>query len=143
MPETRKDGSNPSKIDPADQIVGRRIRERRNFLGVSQQALCNSAGLTLDQLRSIERGSTRARASLLLTLASALAVPMTHFLARPPLPPAGPNGAGPGRGKDKSATNKRATLKSIRAQYKSAGPEDRRRLQELARELSARRARSE
>ena len=64
---------------PVDQHVGRRIRLRRNELGVSQQGLADGLNLTFQQVQKYERGSNRVSASKLYEIAGVLRVPMAFF----------------------------------------------------------------
>lgn len=131
MSETEKQNA---RTRAADRLVGRRIRERRRLLGLSLQALSRGVRMSTEDVREIEAGRVHARASLLLRFAGALAVPLNYFHERPP---AEQSTAGrPGTAPDPSP--EAGTLAAIRARYKAAGPDERRRLQQLARDLAAR-----
>src|ERR1700760_1136603 len=65
--------------NPVDLHVGARIRMRRKLLGVSQQALAESLGLTFQQVQKYERGANRVSASKLYEIARALHVPVPYF----------------------------------------------------------------
>ncbi len=56
-----------------DKHVGRRIRERRMVLGLSQQQLASIIGVTYQQAHKYERGLNRISAGRLFTVAKALA----------------------------------------------------------------------
>jgi len=45
-----------------DREVGRRIRERRRALGLSQAALARRVGRTFQQIQKYENGTNRVRA---------------------------------------------------------------------------------
>lgn len=60
--------------NPVDRHVGLRIRMRRKELGVSQEKLAESIGLTFQQVQKYERGANRVAASTLLAAAQALGV---------------------------------------------------------------------
>src|SRR5262249_8600754 len=62
-----------------DLHVGVRIRMRRRFLGVSQQALAAKLGITFQQVQKYERGANRVSASKLYEIASALNTPISFF----------------------------------------------------------------
>jgi transcriptional regulator with XRE-family HTH domain len=62
-----------------DMHVGARVRMRRRFLGLTQQALAESLGLTFQQVQKYERGANRVSASKLYEIARALHVPVPYF----------------------------------------------------------------
>ena len=62
-----------------DLHVGARIRMRRRFLGMTQQALAASLNLTFQQVQKYERGANRVSASKLYEIARALSVPTPYF----------------------------------------------------------------
>jgi transcriptional regulator with XRE-family HTH domain len=64
-----------------DLHVGRRIRARRKALGVTQEQLADSLGLTFQQVQKYERGANRVSASKLFQIAEALETPINHFFA--------------------------------------------------------------
>ena len=59
--------------------VGARVRMRRRFLGLTQQALAESLCLTFQQVQKYERGANRISASKLYEIARALKVPAHYF----------------------------------------------------------------
>ncbi|MGE5505370.1 MAG: helix-turn-helix domain-containing protein [Actinomycetota bacterium] len=62
-----------------DEHVGRRIRERRIMLGLSQQALASLIGVTYQQAHKYERGINRLSASRLFDISVALGVDISFF----------------------------------------------------------------
>jgi transcriptional regulator with XRE-family HTH domain len=64
---------------PIDVHVGARIRMRRTLLGMSQERLGDSLGLTFQQVQKYERGVNRVSASRLFDLARVLEVPIGFF----------------------------------------------------------------
>ena len=62
--------------NPIDVHVGRRIRQRRTLLGMSQEKLAEAIGLTFQQVQKYERGSNRVSSSRLFDLTHVLDVPM-------------------------------------------------------------------
>ena len=64
---------------PIDVHVGRRIRERRKALGVSQERLAEELGLTFQQVQKYERGANRVSSSKLWQIAGALHVSLSSF----------------------------------------------------------------
>ena len=65
--------------NPVDLHVGSRIRMRRKILGVSQERLADSLGLTFQQVQKYERGSNRVSASKLYEIAGALQAQVSYF----------------------------------------------------------------
>ncbi len=62
-----------------DVSVGRRLRERRTLLGLSQTELAESVGLTFQQIQKYERGANRISASRLYQFACLLDVSVDYF----------------------------------------------------------------
>ena len=62
-----------------DQHGGKRLRLRRNLLGLSQDELAKRLGLTSQLIQKYEVGETRISASRLYGIAEQLAVPITWF----------------------------------------------------------------
>ena len=65
--------------NPVDRHVGLRIRLRRRELGVSQEKLAESIGLTFQQVQKYERAANRVSASKLWEIAQALKTSVTYF----------------------------------------------------------------
>ena len=64
---------------PIDVNVGRRIRQRRWMLGMTQQHLAQSVGIKFQQIQKYESGMNRVSASRLYEIALALDVPISFF----------------------------------------------------------------
>jgi transcriptional regulator with XRE-family HTH domain len=62
-----------------DLHVGRRIRQRRKAVGVTQEGLAAALGLTFQQVQKYERGSNRVSASKLYQIAATLQTPVSYF----------------------------------------------------------------
>ncbi|MGN6423626.1 MAG: helix-turn-helix domain-containing protein [Asticcacaulis sp.] len=62
-----------------DIHVGGRIRLRRKYLGVSQQAIADPLDLTFQQVQKYESGDNRVSASKLYEIARILKVPVVYF----------------------------------------------------------------
>jgi transcriptional regulator with XRE-family HTH domain len=86
MPENKK------KPNPIDIHVGSRIRLRRNMMGMSQEKLGESLGITFQQIQKYEKGTNRVGASRLQSIASILGVPVAFFFEG--APGQGPAGSG-------------------------------------------------
>src|ERR1700761_1771953 len=68
-----------SRPSPIDVHVGTRIRLRRTLLGMSQERLGESLGLTFQQVQKYERGVHRVGASRPFDLSRVLDVPISFF----------------------------------------------------------------
>ena len=65
--------------DPVDVHVGKRIRERRVSLGMSQEKLGDYLGLSFQQFQKYERGANRISASKLWAVSNLFEVPIEWF----------------------------------------------------------------
>ena len=65
--------------NPVDKYVGSRVRMRRIMLGMSQEKLGDSLGLTFQQVQKYEKGTNRIGASRLQHIADVLQVPVSFF----------------------------------------------------------------
>jgi transcriptional regulator with XRE-family HTH domain len=136
-------GRMPSgKPNPVDVHVGNRVRLRRTLLGMSQEKLGESLGLTFQQVQKYERGANRIGASRLWDLSRVLDCPVAFFFEEmdsetqsasprnlsvetPDLEP-----------RDGDQMTKRETLELVRAYYKIRDYHVRRRIYELAKSLA-------
>ncbi len=73
-PEKSAQGPNP-----VDRHVGLRIRMRRKELGISQERLAESIGLTFQQVQKYERAANRVSASKLWEMSRALSTNISYF----------------------------------------------------------------
>ena len=70
----------PRKLpNPIDVHVGSRVRMRRMLVGMSQEKLGDSLGLTFQQVQKYEKGANRIGASRLFQIARVLGVPVSFF----------------------------------------------------------------
>ncbi|NWG26138.1 MAG: helix-turn-helix transcriptional regulator [Pseudorhodoplanes sp.] len=65
--------------EPVDIHVGRRVRQRRMTLGLSQEKLGAALGLTFQQVQKYERGTNRIGASRLEQISRILDCPISFF----------------------------------------------------------------
>ena len=68
-----------SRVTLIDAHVGKRVRQRRKLLRMSQDKLGKAMGLTVQQIRTYEHGINRISASRLFTLSKVLDVPINFF----------------------------------------------------------------
>lgn len=75
---------NKKQPNPIDVHVGSRVRLRRNMLGLSQEKLGDSLGITFQQVQKYEKGINRVGASRLQNIAAVLKVPVSYFFEDAP-----------------------------------------------------------
>src|SRR5436190_4866273 len=129
------------KPHPIDVQVGSRVRLRRNMLGLSQEKLGESIGLTFQQVQKYERGANRIGASRLHELSRVMDVPVSFFFddVDPVRAPAIPGGFSEPAAEalESDPLRKRETIELVEAYYTIEDAAVRRRLFELARALAA------
>ena len=124
--------------NPIDVHVGSRVRLRRMLVGLSQEKLGDSMGLTFQQIQKYEKGVNRIGASRLFKLSQVLDVPVQFFFDGMP---AIDDGSGPELVDGESESylyeflNTRDGLELNRAFMKVNNPEVRRAVIELVRAL--------
>jgi transcriptional regulator with XRE-family HTH domain len=65
--------------NPIDIHVGSRVRLRRMMLGMSQEKLGESLGITFQQIQKYEKGTNRIGASRIQHISRVLSVPVSFF----------------------------------------------------------------
>ncbi|WP_105381282.1 helix-turn-helix domain-containing protein [Neorhizobium alkalisoli] len=130
---------NKKKPNPIDIHVGSRIRLRRTMLGMSQEKLGESLGITFQQIQKYEKGTNRVGASRLQNISSILNVPVSFFFEDAPGDHSGQSGMA-----EASSSNyvvdflsSAEGLQLNRAFVKIADPKVRRRLVDLVKALAA------
>lgn len=128
--------------NPIDIHVGGRVRLRRTLLGMSQEKLAEAIGLTFQQVQKYERGANRIGSSRLFDLARVLDVTVSYFFedmsstvaAKTPSRMRGFADSRP-EPFEPDPMARRETLELVRAYYRIADPQVRRRVFELAKTL--------
>ncbi|MEO9819110.1 MAG: helix-turn-helix transcriptional regulator [Paracoccaceae bacterium] len=64
---------------PVDVHVGKRIRQRRWLIGMTQQTLADMVGIKFQQIQKYETGANRVSASRLWDIGEAMGVPASFF----------------------------------------------------------------
>ena len=64
---------------PVDEHVGKRLRQRRWLVGITQQQLAEHVGIKFQQIQKYETGANRVSASRLWDIASTLDVSINFF----------------------------------------------------------------
>ncbi len=67
------------RLGNVDHQVRKRIRQRRNALGMSQETLADALGISYQQIQKYEVGADRVMASRLWDIAEALEVNIGYF----------------------------------------------------------------
>ncbi|MEQ6202498.1 helix-turn-helix transcriptional regulator [Sulfitobacter sp. HNIBRBA2951] len=62
-----------------DTHVGKKIRQRRWLIGMTQQGLAEAVGIKFQQIQKYETGANRVSASRLYEISAALGLPVSHF----------------------------------------------------------------
>ncbi|KAA5602486.1 helix-turn-helix domain-containing protein [Blastochloris sulfoviridis] len=70
--------------NPVDKHVGARVRMRRMMIGMSQERLGDSLGITFQQVQKYEKGTNRVGASRLQQISKTLGVPVSFFFEGAP-----------------------------------------------------------
>ena len=128
------------KPNPVDAHVGSRVRLRRMLLGMSQERLGESMGLTFQQVQKYEKGVNRIGASRLFQISKILDVPVQFFFEEAPH---ADGGTARGMAEADSETfileflNSREGLELNRAFVKIANSKVRKSVVDLVRALSA------
>jgi transcriptional regulator with XRE-family HTH domain len=75
----------PPETDIYRQI-GRRLRARRRALDLTQRQVAQACGITFQQVHRYETGASSITLGRLLSLATVLQAPVTHFIEFDPQP---------------------------------------------------------
>ena len=78
-------GQGAKRANSVDVHVGSRIRMRRMMIGMSQERLGESMGVTFQQIQKYEKGSNRIGAGRLHKLSQVLSVPISYFYEDAPI----------------------------------------------------------
>jgi len=131
---------NKKKPNPIDIHVGSRIRLRRTMLGMSQEKLGESLGITFQQIQKYEKGTNRVGASRLQNISAILNVPVSFFFEDAP----GAESASASGSAEASSSNyvvdflsSSEGLQLNRAFVKISDPKVRRRIVDLVKALAA------
>lgn len=134
-----------TKYHPIDVHVGKRIRQRRTLLGMSQTRLGRAVGLTFQQIQKYENGSNRLGSSRLFEFGKVLDVPIDYFFselatadARMPLLKKGARGRYKAPDRNADVLGKRETLELVRAYFKIRSPTVRRHILSVVTAMASR-----
>lgn len=129
-----------SSPKPVDVHVGARIRLRRTLLGLSQENLADSVGLTFQQIQKYERGINRVGASRLFQFAKILNVPIGFFFddMSDEISDDPGHGSVPESAHENDPLGKSEVREFVRAYYLISDRAMRRRIFELVKSIAAR-----
>ena len=144
VPGRRRGRPPAGKPNPVDIHVGQRIRLRRTLLGMSQEKLGEAIGLTFQQVQKYERGANRVGASRLYDLSRVLDVPVSYFFeemssdvtSAAEARRIGKAAEAPSPTYEADPMMRRETLELVRAYYRIADPQIRRRLFDLTKAIA-------
>jgi len=137
-PRGRLPSGNPN---PVDVHLGKRIRLRRMMLGLSQEELGNTVGLTFQQIQKYEYGINRVSTSRLWDIARVLNCSPSYFFEEMPgeaaaLSPCHVTSESPDFEGQEDVSAKRESLTLVRAFYSINSGKVRRHIIELANSLA-------
>jgi transcriptional regulator with XRE-family HTH domain len=145
MPRTRPEDEGPH---PVDTHVGARVKSRRLMLGLSQEELAKSIGLTFQQVQKYERGTNRISVSRLTDIAKALKTPLEFFTDG--IHTLSPDGASPRKTAQRGVSDvkqavfddietmtRKDVLELVRAYQRITSPAFKKQLIEMAKTLAA------
>lgn len=113
---------------PVDVHVGKRIRQRRWMIGITQQQLADSVGIKFQQIQKYETGMNRVSASRLWDISRTLGVEIGFFFD-------GLETQVPSAGEEPDVLASKEAMELVRA-FHTIPEMQRRRLLDLARVLS-------
>lgn len=128
---------------PIDTHVGKKLRQRRTILGLSQDAVGTAIGVTFQQIQKYERGVNRIGSSRLYEFSKILAVPVSYFFEdmensanSAPAHATASGVAEDGQPFEHEKMYSRETLEMMRAYYRITDPRVRKRVFELVKSLA-------
>ena len=124
---------------PVDLYVGKKLKERRSLVGLSQTKLGEAVDLTFQQIQKYERAANRIGAGRLHDFARILNVPITFFFdgmnaKKSPVAGFSDNGQSPFGGED--LMSKKETLNLVRAYYNIRDPKLRTQMLEMIKTMA-------
>lgn len=128
--------------DPVDVHVGARLRARRTLLGMTQEKLAETVGLTFQQIQKYERGTNRMGASRLFQFAKVLGTSVAFFFEDMVPALASPGLAEDGQDELQDLTanddilSRRETLDLVRAYYKINDIKQRKKVLDLIKSMA-------
>lgn len=69
-----------------DLLIGKRLKERRVELGMTQKQLGDALGMSFQQIQKYEAGNNSIAVATLLKVSTILDIPPTYFFSDTPIP---------------------------------------------------------
>ena len=131
--------------NPVDVHVGAKVKSRRLILGLSQEELAKSIGLTFQQVQKYERGTNRISVSRLVDICRTLKVTVDYFfdgsfsLMRPGVKTMAMKGFSDARQEplEEDPLMKKDVLDLVRAYSKIKSPQLKKQILEMAKAMSS------
>jgi transcriptional regulator with XRE-family HTH domain len=117
-----------------DSYIGKRVKARRSFLGISQEKLGSYLGITFQQIQKYEKGVNRISTSTLYSIANILAVDLSYFIEG--YQQATSLGEGDKPVYELDQTKKKETSDLLRSFYKITNPAVRKKILELIKSIA-------
>jgi transcriptional regulator with XRE-family HTH domain len=84
MKKAKRKSASPRSPNRIDEFIGARMRERRQALGINQEDLAKTLGISYQQIQKYETGKNRVSAGRLFDICKALNVSLSSMFERDP-----------------------------------------------------------
>ena len=84
MKKAKRKSVSPRSPNRIDEFIGARMRERRQALGINQEDLAKTLGISYQQIQKYETGKNRVSAGRLFDICKALNVSLSSMFERDP-----------------------------------------------------------
>jgi transcriptional regulator with XRE-family HTH domain len=84
MKKAKRKSASPRSSNFVDEFIGKRMRERRLELNISQAELGRDLGVSFQQIQKYEKGVNRVSAGRLFDICKALNVSLSSMFERDP-----------------------------------------------------------
>jgi transcriptional regulator with XRE-family HTH domain len=84
MHKASRKSTSPKSSNSVDEFIGKRMREGRIALNISQADLGDKLGVSFQQIQKYEKGTNRVSAARLFDICKALKVSLSSMFERAP-----------------------------------------------------------
>ena len=128
-----------TRADEIDKYVGQRLRQKRVAAGLSQQALGDVVGVSIQQIQKYEKATNRVAAGKLYKLAELLREPVTYFFEGLDIHAKRASNFAESQEEfaDKDGVKEREVLSLVRSYNEISNPHVRKKILDLVKTLSA------
>jgi DNA-binding XRE family transcriptional regulator len=84
MSKAKRKSASPRSPNRIDEFIGALMRERRQALGINQEDLAKTLGISYQQIQKYETGKNRVSAGRLFDICKALNVSLSSMFERDP-----------------------------------------------------------